>query len=184
MSTPAQIWGTTTSVTLDTSSPTDDHADTVLHSDHVAHPNQRSSRREGPGGLVLSALNSGVTMRAIPEPQGPPILRMTSSDPARKVGRYEAIAVMASENLPVQLACRVLGRRRVRLLRLAFPPTIVAGAAPCLAERADAGHPYRLVRNIWCASGARRTAPGTRDQSSATVRWRWSLAAGLAGPSC
>src|SRR5437588_5582854 len=86
MSTPAQIWGTTTSVTLDTSSPTDDHADTVLHSDHVAHPNQRSSRREGPGGLVLSALNSGVTMRAIPEPQGPPILRMTSSDPARKVG--------------------------------------------------------------------------------------------------
>lgn len=54
MSTPAQIWGTVTSASSSShTDPADDLADVVLHSDRVAYPNERSSRRGTPGGQVL-----------------------------------------------------------------------------------------------------------------------------------
>src|SRR5437588_1924213 len=122
MSTPAQIWGTTTSVTLDTSSPTDDHADTVLHSDHVANPNQRSSRREGPGGLVLISSGSerSGTLLVLAGRQVSTLLSWTSSPaerqcPCRKAGRSDR----CWDVVPTHWRCEHCVIRSLRVLPLA-----------------------------------------------------------------
>ena len=51
--------------------------------------------------------------------------------------RFEAIAVMAAEGLPVQVACRVLKVSRVGLLRVAQPAPVGAGGPARLAHRPD-----------------------------------------------
>jgi hypothetical protein len=81
--------------------------------------------------------------------------------------RYAAIAVMAGEGLPVQMATGVLGVSRVGLLRSPDPPGLGAVDPSLLAARPDPPGARRLERRLRCPAGARRAHPRPRPAGRA-----------------
>jgi len=105
MSTPAHIRGTAISVnSLLITCPADDLADVALHSDRVASPNWRSSRRGAPGGQASPAISRRRHDSHTQSPRVPPTLRVTSSNHAQEsravVSRTEKSAPRTRTRIP------------------------------------------------------------------------------------
>ena len=94
---------------------------------------------------------------------GAPSRRRAAEGVGAPKRRFEAIAVIAGEGLPVEVACRVLERLVRRLLRLAVPAAVGACGPARVADRPDPRGARRLVRHLRRQAGARRARARSRD---------------------
>ena len=76
--------------------------------------------------------------------------------------RFAAIAVIAAENHPVEVACRVLDVKRVRLLHVQSETAITASGSPRLAHRHAHLDPCRVALHLRSAQDPRRLTLGRK----------------------
>src|SRR5712691_169418 len=69
---------------------------------------------------------------------------------------------MATEGLPVKLACRVLKISESGLLRKTLTAALSAIRSARMADRLDTSSPFRLARHLWHSTSSCRTDVGAR----------------------